>query len=150
MTWIGPRVTKVMGEDLPLLRIFSRVTRNGVPAIAILFQLFAVTIMILTQSFETVLNYIQFAITLSSFLAVLGVMVLRRTKPDLERPYRTWGYPVTPVIFLVVTAFMMLYLLLERPAESFAGLATLIAGLAIYFAANRSTSKRTQGATVGD
>lgn len=150
MTWIGPRVTKVMGEDLPLLSVFARVTRNGVPAIALLFQLAVVTVMILTQSFEQVLNYIQFAITLSSFLAVLGVMVLRRTQPELERPYRTWGYPVTPIIFLVVTGFMMIYLLKERPAEALAGLATLAAGLIIYAVSTRMKSKSTQGVTIGE
>ena len=132
MTWIGPRVTKVMGEDFPLLAIFARETSNGVPAVAILFQLAVVTVLILTQSFEDVLDYIQFSLTLSSFLTVLGVMVLRRTQPDLPRPYRTWGYPLTPLIFLAVTGFMMGYLVIERPVQSFAGLATLLAGLLIY------------------
>ena len=150
MTWIGPRVTKVMGEDLPLLGIFSKVTRNGVPAIALLFQLAIVTVMILTQTFDTVVNYIQFTTTLSSFLAVLLVMVLRRTQPSLERPYRTWGYPVTPVIFLLVTGFMMLYLLMERPAEALAGLATLAAGLVVYFASSKFKQKSTQGVTIGE
>jgi APA family basic amino acid/polyamine antiporter len=135
MTWIGPRVTKVMGEDIPLFAIFARETKKGVPACAIILQLVIVTALILTQSFEHVLNYIQFSITASSFLTVLGVMVLRHTQPNLERPYRTWGYPVTPIIFLIVTAFMMGYLLIERPLQSFAGLATLAAGLAIYFIA---------------
>jgi len=133
MTWIGPRVTKVMGEDVALFAIFARETKNGAPAAAIALQLFIVTAMILTQSFEHVLNYIQFSLTLSSFLTVSGVMVLRRNQPELARPYRTWGYPFTPLIFLAVTAFMMAYLLVERPVQSFAGLATLMAGLAIYF-----------------
>jgi APA family basic amino acid/polyamine antiporter len=150
MTWVGPRVTKVMGEDLPLLSVFSRVTRNGVPAVAILFQLFVVTIMILTQSFEQVLNYIQFAITLSSFLAVLGVIVLRHTQPHLARRYRTWGYPVTPIIFLIVTAWMMGYLLIERPVEAFAGLATLVAGLAVYFASPKPKPQASQGVSIGE
>jgi APA family basic amino acid/polyamine antiporter len=150
MTWIGPRVTKVMGEDIHLFRIFARVTKNGVPAYAIGLQLIIVTALILTQSFEHVLNYIQFAITLSSFLTVLGVMVLRRSQPDLMRPYRTWGYPVTPIIFLIVTAFMMGYLIVERPVQSFAGMATLVAGLAVYFFALKSSTKSSQGATPGE
>jgi APA family basic amino acid/polyamine antiporter len=150
MTWIGPRVTKVMGEDIRLFRIFARVTKNGVPAYAIGLQLIIVTALILTQSFEHVLNYIQFAITLSSFLTVLGVMVLRRSQPDLMRPYRTWGYPVTPIIFLIVTAFMMGYLIVERPVQSFAGMATLVAGLAVYFFALKSSTKSSQGATPGE
>jgi APA family basic amino acid/polyamine antiporter len=150
MTWIGPRVTKVMGEDIPLFAIFARENKNGVPAFAILLQLGIVTLLILTQSFEHVLNYIQFAITLSSFLTVLGVMVLRWSQPELERPYRTWGYPVTPIIFLIVTAFMMGYLLLERPVQSFAGLATLIVGLAIYFFTLKRNTTSSQGATPGE
>jgi APA family basic amino acid/polyamine antiporter len=152
MTWIGPRVTKVMGEDLPLLGIFARESRNGVPAFAILFQLAVVTVLILTQSFEHVLNYIQFAITLSSFLTVLGVMVLRRSQPKLARPYRTWGYPVTPIVFLAVTAFMMGYMLIERPVQSFAGLMTLVSGLAVYFFFNTLKRKpeTSQGVSPGE
>lgn len=148
MTWIGPRVTQVMGEDLPALSLFARKTRGGVPAAAILLQMFVVTALIMTQSFESVLNYIQFSITLSSFLAVLGVMLLRRTQPDLARPYRTWGYPVTPVIFLGVTAFIMIYLLIERPVQSLAGLATLASGLVVYWIwMKRSPPKISRGTT---
>jgi len=146
MTWIGPRVTKVMGEDFPLLGIFARETKNGVPAIAILLQLAIVTVMIFTQTFENVLEYIQFSLTLSSFLTVLGVMVLRRTQPELARPYRTWGYPITPLIFLVVTFFMMVYLVSERPVQSLAGLATLLTGLLVYFISLRlMPSAQSQG-----
>lgn len=150
MTWIGPRVTKVMGEDLPLLGVFARQTRNGVPAAAIALQTVIVTVLILTQSFEKVVNYIQFAITLSSFLAVLGVMVLRYRRPDLPRPVRTWGYPVTPVIFLLVTGFMMAYLLAERPVESLAGLATLLAGLAVYAFSPKRKPGASQGVSIGE
>jgi basic amino acid/polyamine antiporter, APA family len=133
MTWIGPRVTMAMGEDLPLLRIFSRKRANGVPATAIVTQLAIVTLLLLTQSFEAVLDFIQFSLTFCSFLTVLGVIVLRITHPELPRPYRTWGYPVTPFIFLAVTMFTMYYLLTERPLQSLAGLATMFAGLLLYF-----------------
>lgn len=132
MTWIGSRVTMVMGEDIPALRPFARKTKNGVPAVAILFQLAMVNLMLFTRSFEAVLEYIQFSLTFCSFLTVLGVIALRYTQPDLARPYRTWGYPVTPLVFLTVTLFMMCYLIQERPAQSIAGLATMLAGLLVY------------------
>ena len=61
MMWIGPRVTTTMGEDIPMLRVFARRSTSGVPAIAILFQLAVATLMLLTQSFEAVLEFIQFA-----------------------------------------------------------------------------------------
>ena len=132
MTWIGPRVTMVMGEDIPMLRIFALRSQTGAPVVAILFQLVVTTALLLTRSFEAVLEFIQFSLTFCSFLAVLGVIVLRVTQPDLERPYRMWGYPVTPLVFLAVTLFMMYYLLLERPTESLASIATMLVGLGIY------------------
>lgn len=132
MMWVGPRVTMVMGEDMPLLEIFSRKASNGVPAIALLFQLTIVTALLLTQSFEAVLDFIQFALTFSSFLTVLGVIVLRYRQPQLPRPYRAWGYPLTPFIFLAVTLFVLAHLATVRPLQSLASLCTMLAGLLIY------------------
>ncbi|WP_414652709.1 APC family permease [Hyphomicrobium sp.] len=132
MTWIGPRVTMTMGKDHPLLSPLAQTTADGVPTTAILLQLAIVSLLLMTQSFEAVLDVIQFSLTLCSFLAVLGVIVLRWTEPGLARPYRTWGYPITPLIFLGVTAFMMYHLIAERPLQSLAGLGIMLAGLAIY------------------
>src|ERR1700719_94859 len=94
----------------------------------------------LTQTFEAVLDYIQFSLTACSFLAVLGVIKLRYTHPDLPRPYRAWGYPLTPIIFLAVTGFMMYYLVINRPVQSLAGFAMMLAGLAIYGVSQLKTS----------
>jgi APA family basic amino acid/polyamine antiporter len=132
MTWIGPRVTMTMGEDIPMLRLFARTSKSGVPVAAILLQLAVVNVMLLSNSFEAVLDFVQFSLTACSFMAVLGVIWLRLTRPDLPRPYRAWGYPVTPVIFLAVTGFMMYYLVTNRPLQSLAGFAMMLAGLAIY------------------
>ena len=77
---------------------------QGAPAYAILFQLAVASLMLFTRSFEAVLDFIQFALLFCSFFTVLGVIKLRITQPDLPRPYRAWGYPVTPVVFLLVTA----------------------------------------------
>lgn len=141
MMWVGPRVTMVMGEDNPMLELFSRTTRNGVPFNAMLFQLIVVTVLLLTQSFEAVLDFIQFSLTFCSFLTVLGVIVLRHRQPNLPRPYRAWGYPITPFLFLAVTGFVLAHLLTERPLQSIASLFTMIAGLLIY-ALSQRLSKR--------
>ena len=134
MTWIGPRVTMTMGEDTVMLRPFSRKSKQGVPAVAILFQLVVSNLLLLTQSFEAVLDFIQFSLTFCSFFTVLGVVKMRITHPRLPRPYRAWGYPVTPAIFLSVTVFMMYYLVVSRPLQSFASFAMMAVGLAIYYA----------------
>jgi APA family basic amino acid/polyamine antiporter len=141
MMWIGPRVTVAMGEDFPLLRIFSHRSATSVPVVALSLQISVVTVLLLTQSFEAVLDFIQFSLTLCSFLAVLGVIVLRIQQPALPRPYRVWGYPVTPFVFLGVTGFMMYYLVSERPAQSLASLALTASGLALYFLSRRSTQE---------
>src|SRR6202171_1276139 len=132
MMWIGPRVMMTMGEDIPALRMFARRSTGGAPAYAILFQLAVASLMLFTRSFEAVLDFIQFALLFCSFFTVLGVIKLRITHPGLPRPYRAWGYPVTPVVFLLVTGFMMYYLLTDRPLQSALGILIMISGLLIY------------------
>ncbi|MGI8957598.1 MAG: APC family permease [Chthoniobacterales bacterium] len=135
MMWIGPRVTVTMGEDLTALRWLSGRNHRGIPVRATLVQFAIVNLLILVTTFQKVVNYVQFSLTLFSALTVLGVFVLRWRRPDLPRPYRTWGYPVTPAIFLAVSLWMLWHLL-ENPATRAAslwGLATAVLGLLIYF-----------------
>src|SRR5262245_26407987 len=149
MVWIGPRVTMVLGEDLPGLRFFARTTRAGVPAPAILFQLAVITLLLFTQSFEAIIDYIQFSLTACTFLAVLGVIVLRWTQPELKRPYRVWGYPLTPVAFLCVTGYMMYFLMTQRPLQSLASVLTMLAGLVVFAVSRRSGAGATRNAVAG-
>lgn len=133
MMWIGPRVTMTMGEDLRVLRFLGRRTSRGIPLVAILLQLAIVLLLIFTTTFQMALVYMQFTLILCSFLTVLGMMVLRWTHPGLPRPYKTWGHPFTPLIFLGVSLWMMGYVITSHPWESLSGLGTLALGLAIYF-----------------
>jgi APA family basic amino acid/polyamine antiporter len=133
MVWIGPRVTVAMGEDLPGLALMAIKTRNGTPRVALGVQAVITTVLLLSGKFEDVLVYIQMALILSSALTVLGVIVLRVREPELPRPYRTWGYPVTPVLFLVVSAIMVFYVVQTKPWQSLAGLGTVLAGLIVYY-----------------
>src|SRR5215469_14475932 len=132
MMWIGPRVMMTMGEDIPAFGVFARKSSAGAPAHAILFQLAVATLMLFTRSFEAVLDFIQFALLFCSFFTVLGVIKLRITRADLPRPYRALGYPLTPLVFLLVTGFMMYYLAVERPLQVFLGMLIMISGLVIY------------------
>jgi len=140
MTWIGPRVTMSMGEDHWLLRFLGRKNAEGVPANAVIMQLLIVNLLLLTRSFELVVVYIQFALLLCSLLTVVGVIVLRRTRPQIARPYRVWLYPVPPLIFATITIWMMIFLLRSKTMESVAGLGTAIAGLLLYFCAGKRVS----------
>src|SRR5437016_9111065 len=137
MTWIGPRVSMSMGEDHWLLRLLGRKNPQGIPTNAIVLQLLIVNVLLLTRSFESVVQYTQFSLLLCSLFAVLGVMVLRETRPQIARPYRVWAYPLPPIIFSVITIWMMVYLLRWKTIESLAGLATAIAGFLLYFCAGK-------------
>jgi APA family basic amino acid/polyamine antiporter len=144
MAWVGPRITKRMAEDLPKLGLLAKTSAKGTPYAATILQLAITTILVATGTFQEVLIYTQFSLLLCSFLAVLGLIVLRIREPGLERPYKVWGYPITPMLFLAVTLYMMIYVILGKPTESVLGLITVIAGLIIYFFAKEPARNRIQ------
>ncbi|MEY2510585.1 MAG: basic amino acid/polyamine antiporter, family [Verrucomicrobiota bacterium] len=135
MMWIGPRITAAMGEDLRALGWLARRNAHGVPTTAILTQFTIVIVLLLTTTFQTAVNLVQFSLTLCSALAVLGVFVLRWRQPNLPRPYRTWGYPITPLIFLVISLWMLEHMLADPDTRtpSLRGLWLMALGLAVYF-----------------
>ena len=132
MIWIGARVTMVMGEDMRLLRPFASCTKDGVPVIATLVQSGVAVVLLLSSTFSTVTTYVQFSLQICSFLVVLGVIVLRFSQPNLPRPYKTWGYPVTPLIFLFISAWMLIHIWQSNPTESRWGLGMMAVGLILY------------------
>ena len=99
----GPRVLHVIGEDYPFFRRLSHTNRDGIPAVAILTQAGLTLAFIFTASFETILVFAGFTLGLNSLLTVAGVFVLRVREPEAERPYRVWGYPFTPLVYLGLT-----------------------------------------------
>jgi APA family basic amino acid/polyamine antiporter len=135
MMWIGPRITAAMGEDLRALSWLGRRNPHGVPVNAILTQFAIVVVLLLTTTFEKAVSLVQFSLTLCSTLTVLGVFVLRWRRPDLARPYRAWGYPVTPIIFLGISVWMLANLLADSStrSSSLKSLALIAAGLIVYF-----------------
>jgi APA family basic amino acid/polyamine antiporter len=79
-----------------------------------------------------VLLYAGFTLSLITALTVSGIFLLRYREPEIERPYRTWGYPWPPIIFLGLSGWSLTFMLLTQPRESLAGLATLALGIVIY------------------
>jgi APA family basic amino acid/polyamine antiporter len=133
MIFVGPRIVQVMGEDFPLLRKLSLRTEAGIPVNAILVQSAITLLYIYTATFQQVLLYAGFTLNLITAATVACVFVLRRREPSIERPYRTWGYPWTPILFLLLSAWSLTFMLIDKPRESLAGLLTLSAGLIFYF-----------------
>jgi APA family basic amino acid/polyamine antiporter len=133
MIWAGPRVAMVIGEDYPRTFGWLKVrTASGIPAAAVLAQSALTLVLLLTSTFEQILVYTQFALLACSFLAVLGVIVYRFTQPCRPRPFRVPLYPLTPLLFLAISAFAMIYTATVKPIEALCGALTLVAGLGIY------------------
>ncbi len=132
MTLAGPRVLQVIGEDFRALRLLARINADGIPSTAIFVQSSLAVLFILTSSFESILVFAGFTLALNSFATVLGVFVLRRRQPRLPRPYRTFAYPLTPLIYLVLTGWTLTFVLLNKPVEGLFGLGVISVGLAFY------------------
>ena len=137
----GSRVTQAVMADLPpgraLGRALGRRATDGVPRNAILAQLALIIALLLTNSFEQVMLYAGFTLNLMSLLTVLGMLRLRLRAPDAPRPYRAWGYPVTPLVYVALSVWTLGTLLRQRPLESISGLGTLALGIAVWWWAQR-------------
>jgi APA family basic amino acid/polyamine antiporter len=137
MVWAGPRVTQAIGEDIPLFSCLAKHNHHGIPLYAILMQLSIVIVLVITASFEEVITYLGFTLTLSSWITVFGLFVHRWRYPDAPRPYKTWGYPITPIVFLAIGLWILAFIFMGKPLESLAGLETILLGLPLYFWASK-------------
>ncbi|MFT4863125.1 MAG: APA family basic amino acid/polyamine antiporter [Pseudohongiellaceae bacterium] len=141
MTMAGPRVIQVIGEDFPALELLGRKNKNDVPANAILLQSAIAMLFILSSTFESILVFAGFTLALNSFATVLGIFVLRFRQPNLNRPYRTFLYPLPPLIYLTLTGWTLWFVLQSRPVEGLFGIGIIGSGLLLYFISARNARK---------
>jgi APA family basic amino acid/polyamine antiporter len=135
MVIVGPRVIQMIGEDYTIFRILSRKNSSGIPVLAICLQSAIALVLLFTSSFQMIITYISFTLSLFTTLTVLGVFILRYQRPDLERPYKTWGYPVTPAIFLILNCWFLYFVFKGEPKAALIGLSVVGIGLIVYFVA---------------
>jgi APA family basic amino acid/polyamine antiporter len=134
MVMAGPRVTQMIGQDFKPFALLARPNRSGVPAYAIALQTGLALLIMWVFDPLTILIYVGFTLSLFAMLSVLGVFILRARYPKLERSYRTWGYPITPALFIGLCAWMIYSSLAENPTAGLTGLSTLVVGFVLYFA----------------
>lgn len=141
MTIAGPRVLQVIGEDYPLFRRLARKNEDGIPALAIWLQSGLAIVFVLVATFQSVLLFSGFVLSLNTLATVVGAFVLRWRQPDLPRPYRIWLYPLPPLVFLGLTVWSLVYIARSQPQEAGFAVALIAAGTACYLVARRSTSR---------
>jgi APA family basic amino acid/polyamine antiporter len=129
----GARVLYAMARDGLFFRVAGEVDpRRRTPRAALVLQGTWSAVLALSGSYDKLLTYVTFASLAFNALTVVGLFVLRRKRPDEPRPYRTWGYPVTPAVYLAGAAFFLLYIFLGDKKDSCAGLGLVALGLPAY------------------
>ena len=131
----SPRIYFAQARDGLFFRKFAEVhPQHQTPGFAIIAQGLWAAVLLVSGSYESLVDYAMFAIWLSYGFMVAGVIVLRIKRPGLVRPYRMWGYPVTPILFLLITTWFLGNMIVSRPVPSLAGLGLILTGVPIYFA----------------
>ena len=137
----GPRIIKSMGEDLPILSLLAKTNKNNVPYVAVITQSLITIVLIVTAQFEAVLTFVGFSLSIFTFLTVSSVFILRHKKIPTQG-YKTWGYPITPIVFLLLNAFTIYFVFTQKPTESLLGLLNLAIGAIIYVIGKRLKFKK--------
>jgi basic amino acid/polyamine antiporter, APA family len=135
----GARVLFAMSRDGLFFPVAGHVdARRQTPSGALILQASWSAVLALSGSYDRLLTYVTFASLAFNALTVVGLFVLRRTQPHAPRPYRTWGYPVTPAIYLAGATFFLLFIFMGDPRDSCAGIALVALGLPAYAFFRRS------------
>ncbi len=137
MILAGPRVLHRIGEDYRLFEPLSRVNGDGIPVWAIGFQSLVALLFLWTSSFERILVFAGATMALNTFVAVLGLFILRWRRPNLPRPFSVSLYPLTPLVFLAITGWTLLYVVLQRPVEAGIALGIILSGGLFYLVSRR-------------
>lgn len=145
----GARVYYAMAKDNLFFKATGKLNKNHVPAFALILQCIWASLLVLPRTragkflpdgaedygnlYGALLDYVVFAVLIFYILTIIGLFILRRTRPDAERPYRAFGYPVIPALYIAAAVIICLVLLFYKPATSLPGLLIVLTGIPVYF-----------------
>jgi basic amino acid/polyamine antiporter, APA family len=146
----GARVYYAMAKDGLFFRPVAKLhPKYKTPAVSLMFQMVWTCILCLSGSYGQLLDYTIFAVLVFYILTLLGLFVLRRTQPQAARPYRAFGYPVLPAIYILMALYIDVILLRYKPQYTWPGLILVLVGIPVYFWWSRRPN-RTSELTSGD
>ena len=135
--YIGPRIMQIMGEDHKFISFLNVTNKNNIPINAFFLRLAISFLFITTSSFEEVLMYAGITLIITTTLTVISLFILRYKEPYLNRPYKVWGYPFTPLIYLIVNVWILFYSFQHSQFESIIGIGIIIISIATHFIFDR-------------
>jgi APA family basic amino acid/polyamine antiporter len=129
----APRVYYAMAKDGLFFRKAGELNKNGVPGFAIIVQGIWSILLCLSGTYGNLLDYVIFAVLIFFTLTILAIFILRVRRPDIPRPYKAFGYPIVPSIYILVTVTIMVILLIYKPDYTFPGLGIVILGVPVFY-----------------
>ncbi len=141
----GSRIYYAMAKDKLLFRSIATVNRRHVPGVALILQCVWASVLCLSGTYNQLLDFLIFAELIFYILTLTGLFVLRRTRPNMERPYRAVGYPFLPAIYIIMAVFLEVQLLRYKPQNTWPGLIIVLIGVPVYvlwriFSRNRAAA----------
>jgi APA family basic amino acid/polyamine antiporter len=127
------RVYQAMALDGLFFEKMKANNRHGVPAFALWIQFAWSAVLCLSGQYGTLLDYVIFAVMIFYIITIYGIFVLRKKRPDAERPYKAFGYPVVPILYIIMAAAFCLNLLYAKPMNAYPGLAIVLLGVPVYY-----------------
>jgi basic amino acid/polyamine antiporter, APA family len=160
----GARVSYAMARDGLFFKSTGTLSKKGVPQSALIYQCIWITVLILLRTrrvdvggavtygnlYSDLLNYVVFAVLLFYVLTIIGIFVLRRKRPEAERPYRAFGYPFVPLLYIAAATVIMIVLLLYQTQTAGGGLIIVLLGLPVYWLWSRRSGPAKKAAQAGD
>lgn len=138
----GSRIFYAMSKDKLFFKSAGEINTRGVPAKALVFQAFWASLLCLSGTYSQLLDYVVFAVLIFYVLTIIGIFILRRKKPDAERPYKAFGYPVIPAVYILLATIIMFILLVHKPDYTWPGLIIVLLGIPVYFIWSKIYSKQ--------
>ena len=129
----GPRVYYAMAKDGLFFKKVGKINKNGVPGFAIAVQGVWAVLLCLSGTYGDLLDYVIFAVLIFFTLTILAIFVLRVKRPNIPRPYKAFGYPVIPAIYILTTTSIMVILLIYKPNYTFPGLGIVLLGIPVFY-----------------
>ncbi|RZL56371.1 MAG: amino acid permease [Pedobacter sp.] len=137
----GSRVFQTMAQDGMFFKAAIANNKNGVPEKSLWMQGIWASVLCLSGQYGNLLDMISFVIVLFYMITVFGVIYLRFKQPNLERPYKAWLYPITPIVYLLIGSAFCILLLMYKQQYTWPGLIIVLIGVPVYFLINRTTNK---------
>jgi APA family basic amino acid/polyamine antiporter len=129
----GARVYYAMAKDKLFFKRTGTLNKNFVPGFALIVQAVWASLLCLSGTYSNLLDYVIFAVLIFYILTIIGLFLLRKKRPDIHRPYKAWGYPVLPALYILCAAAISVDLLIFKPMYTWPGMIIVLMGIPVYF-----------------